>query len=71
MPVRVEKDIVIYVPAVEPGAVEPRSLELREAGDPWKVVVFAGQFGREVSIGDLREALDRAEREFAPPLRSA
>lgn len=71
MPVRVEKDTVVYVPALEPGSEKPESMELREAGRTGSVAIHSGRYGSEVSFRDLREALEKAEREFAPTLRSA
>jgi hypothetical protein len=71
MPVRVEKDTVITVPAVEPGSEAPHSIDLREAGHPGSVAILSGRHGSEVSFSDIREALEQAEKEFAPSLRSA
>jgi hypothetical protein len=71
MPVRVERDIVVTVPAIEPGTDASCFLELREAGHAGSVAIHVGRFGSEVSYQDLREALEQAEREFAPSLRSA
>ena len=71
MPVRVEKDTVIYVPAFEPGSEKPQDIELREADCPGSVALYGGRYGSEVTFRELREALDQAEREFAPSLRSA
>jgi hypothetical protein len=71
MPVRVETDTVIFVPAFEPGSDKPESVELREADRPGSVAIHGGRYGSEVSIPELREALDHAERAFAPSLRSA
>lgn len=72
MPVRVERDIVITVPAEEPGSERQHTVELREADrGPMSVAIHAGEHGSEVTISDLRDALDQAEKEFAPTLRSA
>lgn len=71
MAVRVEKDTVVTVPAIEPGSEASKTVELREADQPASVAIHAGQYGCEVRFDDLREALAQAEREFAPSLRSA
>jgi hypothetical protein len=72
MSIRVERDTVITVPSIGPGG-EERSvpLELREADSPASVCLYGHQYGNEVRFDDLREALDKAEAEFAPSLRSA
>jgi hypothetical protein len=64
MAFRVEKDTVVYIPATEPGSEKPQSVELREAGHAGSVAIHSGRYGSEVSIRDLREALDQAETEF-------
>jgi hypothetical protein len=71
MPIRVERDTVVTVSAIEPGSEDPHRLELKEAGRDGSVAIYGGRYGSEVSFRDLREALDEAEREFAPSLRSA
>lgn len=71
MPVRVERDTVVSVPAIEPGSETSQTVELREADQPASVAIYTGQFGLEVRFSDLREAIEQAEREFAPSLRSA
>ena len=71
MPVHVERDTVITVPAVEPGSEDRHTVQLREAGHLGFVALHGGRYGSEVKISELREALEQAEREFAPSLRSA
>lgn len=71
MPIRVETDTVVTVPAIEPGSEKRVKFELTEADRPGSVRIDAHQYGAEVSFRELHEALEAAEREFAPPLRSA
>lgn len=71
MPVRVDRDTVVSVPSVEPGTENRQHIELREADQPFSVRLSANTYGDEVRFDDLREALERAEKEFLPSLRSA
>lgn len=71
MAVRVERDTVITVPSTEPGSEKRQSIELREGDQPFSVNLSASRYGDEVRFDDLREALEQAEKAFAPSLRSA
>ena len=62
MPIRVETDAVIYVPAIEPGSEAAANIAIRfPIDDSGDIIVETGRYGRQVSISTLREALEKAE----------
>lgn len=66
MAARIEKDVQVYVTGGAPGTSgdEEADLHLSEGDQAGHVIVHAATHGSEVSVPDLRDALDKAEQEF-------